>query len=199
MLYRGGFVFEPPDGMARVARLARRAGFEPRYVDYPTYDLRGAVHYAQRTAQRLRARGRSVFAYGESAGGTLAALLAERGLVRAAAGYSPIPNLLRFANRQPDPDAYKDLIRADDALLVRDSPDVHDSDRPILAIRARRDDAYVRRGMRRWASRDPDVASIEVPGGHVGGMNTAIYAAGIRRALTWLVRRATSERAYYTY
>ena len=55
----------------------------------------GAFQAARAEAIRLRARyGSAVYAYGSSAGGTLAALLAGDGLVSAAVAKAPVSDLL---------------------------------------------------------------------------------------------------------
>ncbi|HEY8002367.1 MAG: alpha/beta hydrolase [Vicinamibacteria bacterium] len=193
MLHAGGFIFDDPNKLATATQIATGLGFETVYVEYPLYDLRGAVMAAQSAAQRLRAEGRHVYAYGESAGGTLAALLAERHLVSAAALYSPVANLRRFASELDDPETYTRLIGADRALLLRDSPGVHDSDRPILALRPRGDDAFMTEATIRWDARDPEVESVAVAGNHLGYPGAPrIYPRNVTTAMRWLLARTAA-------
>lgn len=190
LLHGGGFIFDDASGMPVAAKLAEAAGFEASYVDYPEYDLRGAVAAARSAARRLRAAGRTVYAYGDSAGGTLAALLAERDLVVATATYSPVANLRLFADSMDDPDLYRSLIGADNRLLIRHSPGRHDSDRPILAMNPVDDEPWISEPIGRWDARDPEVVSIRVPGGHLGDeSDPAVYRENAKRAMAWLARR----------
>jgi len=69
----------------------RAAGMRPVPVDYALFDYPQAFADAEAAARRFR--GRTVYAYGESAGGTLAGWLAGRHLVSAAAANSAIVNL----------------------------------------------------------------------------------------------------------
>lgn len=188
MLHAGGFIFNDPTSMAVATQIARDAGFQPVFVDYPLYDLRAAVEAAA-AAAAAQPKNRTVCAYGESAGGTLAALLAERGLVRSAAAYSPIPNLVRFIARSANPHYYMEMIHADRELLLRDSPGLHRSAREILALRAARDDAYVRSGIRRWAKRESKVQVRDVGGEHIGSGNATAYRRHVIRAVGWLRAR----------
>jgi acetyl esterase/lipase len=87
LLFHGGvFLFPDRNFQARTRGIAMRAGFVPHYVDYPLGDLPGAVAAAEEAARDLDAEygTASVYAYGSSAGGDLAAILAGRGLVTAA-------------------------------------------------------------------------------------------------------------------
>lgn len=77
--------------MARGPRLRRAADH------LPLFDPLAAWHRVRDEARRLARRGRSLYAYGESAGGTLAALLAERCLVRAATVNAPVSDLTSWS------------------------------------------------------------------------------------------------------
>lgn len=191
-------MFDDLEHMPEVAELARAAGFEPSYVDYPAYDLRGAVAAAVRAARITAAGGRRVYAYGESAGGTLAALLAQRRLVEGAATY----NLLGFARHTGAPEFYKGLIGADDRLLRRCSPGPRDSEQPILALRPTGDAPWMNAATARWDLRDADVRSVPVAGGHMGDPgDPSIYASNVTHALDWdrRGRLIALARSHYTF
>lgn len=91
-------------------------------VDYPLRDLAGAVAAARHAAARLHERmgHRPVFAYGESAGGTLAALLAAGGRVDAAVAVAPLSNLLTW--HDGDVSYWRDTMRATRAQRRAASP-----------------------------------------------------------------------------
>lgn len=97
----GGFLERQPIGYAK--RALRDAGYKPLAARYPTHDLVGADRYAQRFAlQHPRAR----IAVGFSAGGTLAANLAARGLVDRAVTVSAIGDLARWCGDGPEARRY---------------------------------------------------------------------------------------------
>jgi acetyl esterase/lipase len=184
LLHAGGFILEDPDRMAIASAIAQRLGFDPVVVAYPEFNLPGAIAAAE-SAARLQRPADRLYAYGDSAGGTLAALLAEADLVDAAATYSPVANMKRFAQHQGQPEYYEGLIDADRRALLRASPGLFDSDRPILAMAAAGDDPYLRDAIGKWARRDDDVRRWLVPGPHIGGI-TGIYPVNATRAMRWL-------------
>ena len=190
MLPAGGFIFDITE-LPYPERAARRLGFRPKLVDYPEYNLPGALRAVRAAARRARRNGRKVYVYGESAGGTLAGLLAEDGLVGAAAAYCPIADLGPFIRRSHDPELYMALIKADERDLRRYSPGLHDTVRPILAMRATGDSPFMNQGIRRWDRRDPQADSVAVGGSHLKDPDhPAVYRANVRRGLTWLARSA---------
>ena len=97
----------------------------PHYVTYPLGDLPAAVSTARAEARRLRRPfgADRVYAYGSSAGGTLAALLAGDGLVAAAVAKAPVSDLVGWewplGAYGPD---YFEQIGADLAARYRLSP-----------------------------------------------------------------------------
>ena len=95
LIHGGSFLYEDPTFEALTRQRAVAAGFVPHYLRYPLGDMPAAFEAARAEAARLRARyGTAVYAYGSSAGGTLAALLAGDGLVSAAVAKAPVSDLL---------------------------------------------------------------------------------------------------------
>jgi len=94
LLPGGGFVMpaEPVALRAR-CRLFARAGFAVVAVAYPLLGCPAALRAATDEALRARRAARPVLAYGESAGGTLAEMLAVRGAVPAAVAVAGISDL----------------------------------------------------------------------------------------------------------
>jgi hypothetical protein len=83
------------------------------------------------------------------------------------------------------------LIKASDRDLREYSPGFHDSVRPILAMRAMDDAAFMNRAIRRWDRRDPDAVSVAVRGEHLQDPGRpSVYRHNVRRGLTWLARSA---------
>jgi acetyl esterase/lipase len=91
----GGFIegaATDPGNVAICRELAAR-GYRTRAVDYPLFDLPGAVRAAQAAAARAD---RPAYAVGDSAGGTFAALLAVQGRVDGAATFGAVTDLLAW-------------------------------------------------------------------------------------------------------
>ncbi len=188
----GGFIFDI-ERLPDAVRAGRTAGFEPRLVDYPENDLPRAVRAARRAARRATRHGRDVYAYGESAGGTLAGLLAQEGLVARSATYCPLADLPGFISRSYDPALYQALIKASDRELRQYSPGFHRSARQILAMRAADDSPFINQAIRRWDRSDRRTRSTQVPGAHLDPEHPAIYRRNVRSGLAWLARSAGLE------
>lgn len=119
VLHGGSFILGSSamtsDSCARFAR----AGINAFNLDYPLGDLEAAESYLLSRAQELRASRLPLFAYGESAGGGLSALLAARSRVDAAFAWAPVSDLLAwqgeslpgFVNWQPFRSADPSLLR----------------------------------------------------------------------------------------
>jgi pimeloyl-ACP methyl ester carboxylesterase len=168
---------------------AVRAGFVPHYLSYPLKDLAGAVLAARHEARRLGTlyRGR-VFAYGTSAGGTLAELLAGDGLVSAAVAKAPISDLVgwRWPLTAYGP-TYYESIGASTSDLYRLSPLRRPARRPLLIVHGRRD-RIVPLGMsRRYAAKFKRAHLWVVQGGH---HTERTRPEIISRAFQWLARSA---------
>jgi hypothetical protein len=103
LFHAGGFCWGDGQQMRQAAAYAKPR-FQPDKVDYPLCkpDLGAETRYA--VAEIKRFPHRKVYAYGESAGGSIAARLAELGLVEAAAVQAPVADahVLRTDSRGPE-------------------------------------------------------------------------------------------------
>jgi acetyl esterase/lipase len=183
LMHAGGFVSGDASYERQAAELARRRGFLARSLEYPLWNLRGAVGYVQRAARFWRRAGHPVYAYGESAGGTLAALLAERGLARSAVAYAPVVNI---------PRSYPEILPWIKLSLRQArslSPGFHRSREPILAMVPANDGVVDPRFTWRWARRDPLVRARLVPGEH-GFIDSPWYRPNLQIAMSDLARQA---------
>jgi acetyl esterase/lipase len=170
IFHGGGFIGGEPSLMESRADQASHAGFEPRSVDYRAGDSHSVpfeVKRSFRVARRLQSRGREVYAYGESAGGLLAARLAQEGLVGAAAIQSPVSNLPKFitALEHDNPGFGAFLGIPARREQRRFSPHAYRTDSSILALAATEDP--LSKPTLRWAKRDPEVEARRVPGPHL--------------------------------
>ena len=186
ILHAGGFIFPVGEAIEPACVLATKAGFDVVYVNYPLGNMPKAVAAAERAAKHAGRHGQPVYAYGESAGGTMAALLAQQGLVEAAATYSQVTDLVGYYSRTPDPKQYKAVVGATSKDLRTFSPGLHDGGQPILAMVAADDDPALNRATRSWDRRESNVKSIEVEGEHIGTGDPQIYEENVMEALRWL-------------
>jgi dipeptidyl aminopeptidase/acylaminoacyl peptidase len=189
LIHGGSFLFEDPNFEPLTRAAAIKAGFVPHYLHYPLGDLRGAITAARTEAHRLGERfpGR-VYAYGASAGGTLAAILAGDGLVRAAVAKAPISDLLDWewplGRYGPD---YYEQIGTDPAIRRRFSPLRRAALRPLLVIQGRNDQVVPPAMNEAFAAKFFRVHLWEVPGGHTTDRLRPYIVA---QAMGWLSKFA---------
>ncbi|HVY78785.1 MAG TPA: prolyl oligopeptidase family serine peptidase [Solirubrobacterales bacterium] len=187
LIHGGSFLGEDPSFEALTEPPARAAGFVPHYVEYPLGDLPAAVRAVRAEAARLRrAEAGPVYAYGSSAGGTLAALLAGDGLVDAAVAKAPpsdLPTwqwpLIAFG---PD---YLERIGLTPLQARRLSPQRRPARRPLLIVQGRRDAVVPLAMNEAFAAKFQRVHLWPVPGGHWTERTRPWLIA---RSLTWLRR-----------
>lgn len=96
MLHGGGWAHGSAQEEASAANGLTAMGFRTVLVDYPLNNPMAALSATKRTARRMRLEGRKVYAYGHSAGATIAAGLAARGDVDAAVIWEAPTNLLTW-------------------------------------------------------------------------------------------------------
>ena len=182
LLHGGAWLFGDASDMRHTAVIAREEGFRPVSVDYPLkYPVRANL-YTQRVARRWADRGRSVFAYGESVGGTMAEVLAARCLVEAAAANSAPPDLIRW----PEPDQPSVFAREP---LRPYSPFHLPQCSPVLAMHSPADGLVDFRFAREYAERYRPVTLRRLSGIHVGNERTR--RARARVGLHWLALQAS--------
>jgi pimeloyl-ACP methyl ester carboxylesterase len=194
MLFHGGsFLFEDPFFQPTTAQRAIDAGFVPHYVHYPLYNMPAAVLRARAEASRLREKfgaGR-VYAYGASAGGTLAAELSGDGLVAAAVAKAPVSDLVGWewplgaygAN-------YFEQVSLSEAARYRLSPDRRQQKSPLLIYQGRADQVVPPAMNESFAAKYPRVYLWLVPGGHTTE-RARPYLIG--KAMHWLARTAARQ------
>jgi len=181
LIHGGAWLFGDASDMDDVAVIARRQGFQPVSVDYPLkYPVRANL-YTQRVARRWADRGRAVYAYGESVGGTMAEVLAARCLVEAAAANSSPPDLIRW----PEPDQPSVFAREP---LRPYSPFHLRQCNPVLAMHSPDDGLVDFRFAREYAERFRPVTLRRLSGVHVGNEVTTLVRA--RAGLRWLALQA---------
>jgi pimeloyl-ACP methyl ester carboxylesterase len=184
-LYNDSY-FEP---LTRPRALA--AGFVPHYVTYPLGDLPAAVERARAEARRLRQKFGvdRVYAYGSSAGGTLAALLSGDHLVNAAVAKAPVSDLTTWdwpiGKYGPE---YWESLGVDLADRERLSPIRRLQLAPLLVIQGRADNVVPPAMNETFAAAYPRVSLWLVAGGHT---TERVRPFLVTRAMQWLARIAS--------
>lgn len=189
----GGFTFHDQGFWPAIAAKAGAAGFVPHFLDYRLFDLEGAVADAREMARRLAARyGRdNVYAYGSSAGGTLATLLAASADVAGAVASSGLYDLRHWpwATLYRGPD-YLNSIGATWEARRRVSPMRHRLRCPALLLHGSWDPIVAVTQALDYAAWHPKARLRIFPGGHgLYRTRPASVTAGMR----WLTRTATKQ------
>jgi pimeloyl-ACP methyl ester carboxylesterase len=192
LIHGGSFLYEDPSFEMLTRRRAVAAGFALHYLHYPLGDMPGAFQAARVEAIRLRARyGSAVYAYGSSAGGTLAALLAGDGLVSAAAAKAPVSDLLGWEwPLSAFGPAYYERIGTPLAARRRLSPLRRRARRPLLVLQGRRDQIVPLSMSRQYALKFKRVHLWVVQGGH---HTERIRPELLSRAFDWLARVSSAH------
>ena len=194
LIHGGSFLYEDPTFESLTRRRALRAGFTPHYLRYPLGDMPAAFQAARAEAVRLRARyGSSVYAYGSSAGGTLAALLAGDGLVSAAVAKAPVSDLLgwEWPLSAYGPDYFERIGLSAPAARSRLSPLRRPARRPLLILQGRGDQVVPLAMNREYAVKFKRVYLWVVQGGHHTERSRPEL---LSRAFDWLARVATAHQ-----
>lgn len=192
LIHGGSFLYEDPAFESLTRRRALRAGFTPHYLRYPLGNMPAAFQAARAEALRLRDRyGDAVYAYGPSAGGTLAALLAGAGLVSAAVAKAPVSDLLdwEWPLGAYGPDYFERIGLSALAARRRLSPLRRPARQPLLIVQGRRDRVVPLLMNRTYAMKFKRVSLWVVQGGH---QTERIRPELLSRAFEWLARAATA-------
>ena len=178
LLHPGGFVYGTAASMDAAAKVARGEGLSPVEVHYPLGSPSKAVNYSARVARSWQKKGHIVYAYGESAGGAIAAKLAERGVVDRAAVQAPVSNIPNFFESLG---VAAKLPRGWRADALNASPVAQRSRHTIRAWVPRQD--QLSRDTWRWINKDPHVTGTAIPGGH---LEQPYSIAAMKAALRYL-------------
>lgn len=193
LIHGGSFLFEDPTFEPLTRGAAQAAGFVPHYLRYPLGDMPAALAAARAEALRLRTRyGGAVYAYGSSAGGTLAALLAGDGLVSGAVAKAPISDLVGWSWPLGTYGAdYYEQIGMTLAARRRLSPLRRAARRPLLILQGRRDRVVPLDMNRQYSGKWDRVHMWVVQGGH---HTERARPKLLSRALDWLSHVAATTK-----
>ncbi len=195
LIHGGSFLFEDPEFEPLTRAPALAAGFVPHYVTYPLGNLPAAVEKVRAEARRLREKFGvdRVYAYGASAGGTLAALLSGDQLVSAAVAKAPVSDLVTwtFPLEHYGPDYWENL-GVDQADRERLSPIRRPQHSPLLLIQGRADHVVPPSMNEAFAAAYPRVSLWLVAGGHLTERARPFL---VTRAMEWLAKNAARKLA----
>lgn len=193
LIHGGSFLFEDPEFEPLTRPAALAAGFVPHYVTYPLDNLPAAVEKVRAEARRLREKFGvdRVYAYGASAGGTLAALLSGDQLVSAAVAKAPVSDLLTWIwpleHYGPN---YWENLGVDQTDRERLSPIRRPERSPLLLIQGRADHVVPPSMNEAFAAAYPRVSLWLVAGGH---LTERVRPFLVTRAMEWLGRIAARK------
>ncbi len=193
LIHGGSFLYEDTTFETLTRGRALQAGFVPHYLRYPLGDMPAAFQAARAEAIRLRARyGSAVYAYGSSAGGTLAALLAGDGLVAAALAKAPVSDFLswEWPMSAYGPDYFERIGLTAPAARRRLSPLRRPARRPLLVMQGRGDRVVPVEMNMAYALKFKRVYLWVVQGGH---HTERTRPELLTRGLDWLARVATAH------
>lgn len=194
LLFHGGsFLFEDPTFKEATEPLAEEAGFVPHYVDYPLGNLPAALTRAREEAARLRSRYgvEAVYAYGSSAGGTLATLLAGEGLVAAAVAKAPPSDLVGWTwPLSTYGSDYYERIGLSEEARYRLSPLRRPEQQPLLLLQGRSDQVVPAAMSEAFAAKFRQASLWLLAGGHRAERSRPQVVV---RALRWLLRANGAE------
>lgn len=190
LIHGGSFLFQDPFFRPLTRGWAVAEGFRPHYLEYPLGNLPAAVTAARAEARMLREKVgvERVYAYGASAGGTLAAILAGEGDVAAAVAKAPVSDLATWEwplGRYGS--TYFESILAGPATRLRLSPFNRPEEEPLLVIQGRQDAVVPPTMNEAFAAKFARVYLWLVPGGHTTERVRPWIVAG---AMRWLAQRA---------
>lgn len=196
LLFHGGsFLFDNPFFEPAVVARSIAAGFEPHFIDYPLGSVPEAVENARAEARALRHEFGSayVYAYGASAGGTLAALLAGDGLVAGAVAKAPVSDLVEWpwAVETYGPSYYEKIGLGEETARYRFSPSLRPEVKsPLLIYQGVNDQVVPATMSAAFAEKFENVHLWYVPGGHATDETRPWL---VQRALSWLARIAARQ------
>lgn len=194
LLHGGSFLYDDPEFVETTQEAASKAGFIPHYVTYPLGDMPAAVLAVRAEAKRLRQKvggTTMVYAYGSSAGGTLAALLSGDGLVGAAAAKAPVSNLVSWewplGAYGPK---YWERVQLDLPARYRLSPLRRPAKEPLLLVHGIDDQVVPISQSEAYANKFRKVHLWEVLGGHHAERSQPEV---LQRTLIWLAEVAEAQ------
>ena len=186
LIHGGGFSSGSPADMKPAAERARKQGFRPVKVEYTLGNLAQATKDVKKVAKTYKRKGRDVYAFGNSAGGSLAAMLTRRKLAKASVANSAPVDLPKWFSEHPT--AHALAGSPSQRAMRKASPALHRNKGKVLNLGSDDDPVVDPTPAQEWAEQSPGVSYRPVEGGHQWS-NPAVYRIGMR----YLAKRARKD------
>jgi len=190
VIHGGSFGIGSPQLTEDSCKAFGRAGYYAINSDYPLGDLRATEKHLRAQVSEARLRHKKVFAYGESAGGGLAALLSARSLVDAAFACSPVSDLNRWQAESKAGFVNWKAFKESDQATLRQASAAHWASKtstPLMVVHGRNDTLVPLGQSLRLRKRYPAMTLKIVRGGHPADETSFVQFT--RTALAWLKRQ----------
>ena len=190
LIHGGSWLRGHAPSMDIPAQIATDLGLKPVSIEYPLGDVVAANQTARRVAKAWRDSGYDVVAFGESAGGQMATLLAAEGRVDYAVGNAPVSNLLRYWEGDEQV-FWEEKLGADEETRRELSPALQPQDRPVFLLHSPKDPGVPFDLSVDYAREFPQVSLRRVGGCHIldcNGERGYNYHRNSRIGLAWLAR-----------
>lgn len=195
VIHGGSFILGNPGMTADTCEAFGNRGWRVTNLSYPLGDLVGAERAARDAAREARRGSEVTLAYGESAGGGLASLLAARGWVDGAFAWAPVSDLVRwqgeskpgFVNWEPFRDSSRATLTRLSAVrwAGRESA-------PLMVSHGRDDEHVPLAQSRRLKARWPAMRLREAAGGHLQNEESYLSATvNAEHFFRWLLTRSS--------
>lgn len=181
-IHGGGYVLGGADQMEPTNDLFAALGYEALSIDYTLGNIGAGWRDVRAVAKSYPPR-RRIFAFGVSAGGGYAAKLAERGLVDAGYGYSPLVDL---TGKWAAAGAY--FRCTTDYCQQRFSPVLRSPLSPFRALIPLEDSCVDPGDALGWAVREMKVTAVTYHGEHCSP-TSAGYGGDVGAASDWFERK----------
>jgi len=169
VIHGGYFVVGSPGGTADTCAAFAAKGWRVINIDYPLGDLNGAYNAVSKAAVQAHKDHRQVVAYGESAGGSLAALAAARRWVDGAFAWAPVSNLISWNAKTPSGHNIWDYCLDSSLPLLRKMSAYYSANpqsAPLRVVHGRSDTVVPVKQSRALKRKYPHMTLIERAGGH---------------------------------
>lgn len=178
VLHWGGFLGGTPALMDPHVNALRAAGVNAVSLDYPLTTPLAEERWVTRRVREAKRAGQRVIVWGTSAGGTLAASVAQRGIADAGVATAPVADLTTWALDVP-------LGSASERRAASPMYQPCRKRSPMLLLHAKDDTITPFAATRRYARRCGIHLAVRKTGGH---MQAAWAQPSVVR---WIVRQAT--------
>ena len=187
VIHGGSFFLGTPDDTAASCRAFGARGWRAVNLDIPSGDLTGQARDVHVAAARERSRRRTVFVYGESSGGGLAALAVARGWVDGGCAWAPVTDLVSWKANEARTGGFWLWISDSSRSTLKSVSAITWASRhsaPMLVVHGRSDQVVAVSQSQRLKRRWPRLTLRIKAGGH--GHSESSYLNATKSSVTYL-------------